>query len=104
MKMTRVLMILERPIIVDLIKLTLNHGAYSTRAVSMTEKLETIVDEWQPQLVILDMDLDGTQVIRRLGAETARSERLPVIGLTCRGDLGNKLAAFKAGVDDILTV
>jgi DNA-binding response OmpR family regulator len=100
----RVLLILERAIIVDLIKLTLNHGVYSTRAVSIIEKLETIVDEWQPQLVILDMDLDGTQVIRRLGAETASSERLPIIGLTRRGDLRTKLAAFEAGVDDILTV
>jgi two-component system alkaline phosphatase synthesis response regulator PhoP len=30
--------------------------------------------------------------------------RLPVIGLTRRGDLKNKLAAFELGVDDILTV
>ena len=30
--------------------------------------------------------------------------RLPVIGLTRRGDLKTKLAAFDAGVDDILTV
>jgi DNA-binding response OmpR family regulator len=30
--------------------------------------------------------------------------RLPVIGLTRRGDLKNKLAAFEAGVDDILTI
>src|SRR5438094_4871654 len=50
------------------------------------------------------MDLDGTQVISRLGAETATSERVPVIGLTRRGDLKTKLAAFEAGVEDILTV
>jgi two-component system response regulator MprA len=30
--------------------------------------------------------------------------RLPVIGLTRRGDLKTKLAAFEAGVDDILTI
>src|SRR5438105_3795769 len=30
--------------------------------------------------------------------------RLPVIGLTRRGDLKTKLAAFESGVDDILTV
>ena len=30
--------------------------------------------------------------------------RLPVIGLTRRGDLKTKLAAFEAGVDDILSV
>jgi len=60
--------------------------------------------DWQPHLVILDMDLDGIRIMTLLGARAASSGRLPVIGLTRRGDLRNKLAAFEAGVDDILTV
>jgi len=48
------------------------------------------------------MDLDGTRIITLLSAKTGG--RMPVIGLTRRGDLRNKLAAFDAGVDDILTV
>ncbi len=88
----------------ELIKLTLNHGVYSTRPVSTTDPLEPIVAEWQPHLVILDMDLDGTRIIKALGSGQASSGRLPLIGLTRRGDLRNKLAAFEAGVDDILTV
>jgi DNA-binding response OmpR family regulator len=50
------------------------------------------------------MDLDGTQIIALLGHRTSASTRLPVIGLTRRGDLMAKLAAFEAGVDDILIV
>lgn len=99
----RVLVVLERPILAELIKLTLNHGVYSTRAVDTTVEVEAVVTEWQPHLVVLDMDLDGPRVINLLSTGTPAS-RLPVIGLTRRGDLRNKLAAFEAGVDDILTV
>jgi DNA-binding response OmpR family regulator len=99
-----VLMVLERPILVELIKLALNHSVYSTRAIATTADVETTVAEWQPHLVVLDMDLDGTQIVALLGARTGGSGRLPVIGLTRRGDLRTKLAAFETGVDDILTV
>ena len=100
----RVLVILERPMLAELIKLTLNHGVYSTRAVATTDEVEAIVADWQPHLVVLDMDLDGTRIIGLLNGKTSSSGRLPIIGLTRRGDLRNKLAAFEAGVDDILTV
>ena len=88
----------------ELIRLTLNHGVYSTRTVATTDEVEAIVTDWQPHLVVLDMDLDGTRLITLLSAKTGASGRLPLIGLTRRGDLRNKLAAFEAGVDDILTV
>ena len=50
------------------------------------------------------MDLDGAQIMALLEATAVGGTRLPVIGLTRRGDLKTKLAAFEAGVDDILTV
>jgi DNA-binding response OmpR family regulator len=101
----RVLLVVERPMIAELIKLTLNHGVYVTRLVSTTSQVEAALAEWQPHLVVLDMDLDGLQILGMLGTRMSEgSGRLPVIGLTRRGDLRNKLAAFEAGIDDILTV
>jgi two-component system response regulator RegX3 len=100
----RVLLVLERRLLVELIALTLNHGAYITRAVSSVSEVEAAVADWQPHLVILDFDLAGLQIMALLSRKTSRRSRLPVIGLTRRGDLENKLAAFDAGVDDILTV
>jgi DNA-binding response OmpR family regulator len=100
----RVLLLLERPMLAELIALTLNHGVCTTRAVSVTSEVKTTVANWQPHLLILDMDLDGSPVIELLSHTTLASGRLPVIGLTRRGDLKTKLAAFEAGVDDILTV
>jgi len=102
--LARVLLVLERPALAELITLTLNHGVYTTRAVAIASEVETTVAKWQPHLLVLDMDLDGTQIIALLSHRTAASTRLPVIGLTRRGDLMTKLAAFEAGVDDILIV
>jgi DNA-binding response OmpR family regulator len=100
----RVLLVLDRPMLVELVKLTFNHGAYATRAVAAASQVESSVAEWQPHLLILDMDLDGTQILARLRPAGAGAARSPVIGLTRRGDLKTKLSAFEAGVDDILTV
>jgi DNA-binding response OmpR family regulator len=96
--------VLDRPILIELIKMTLNHGVYSTRVATIVNDVTTVLGEWQPHLAILDMDLDGVQIMALLGVTPVGGLRLPVIGLTRRGDLKTKLAAFEAGVDDILTV
>jgi DNA-binding response OmpR family regulator len=96
--------VLDRPVLIELIKMTLNHGVYTTRAVTTVTAVANTLTEWRPHLAIIDMDLDGIQIMALLGAEPVGGMHLPVIGLTRRGDLKNKLAAFEAGVDDIMTV
>jgi two-component system, OmpR family, KDP operon response regulator KdpE len=100
----KVLVVLDRPILIELIKMTLNHGVYITRTVASRRGIAAALTEWQPHLVILDMDLDGVRIMRLLGVTPVGGMHLPVIGLTRRGDLKTKLEAFEAGVDDILTV
>ena len=100
----RVLVVLDRPLLLELIKLTLNHGVYSTRAAMVVNEVATLLNEWQPHMAIIDMDLDGAQLMALLRATPVGGTRLPVIGLTRRGDLKTKLAAFESGVDDIITV
>ena len=95
---------LDRPMLIELIKLTLNHGVYTTRTAVTVDEVATALTGWRPHLAILDMDLDGAQHHGAARGDTCGRERLPVIGLTRRGDLKTKLAAFEAGVDDILTV
>jgi DNA-binding response OmpR family regulator len=96
--------VLDRPVLAEIIKLTLNHGVYTTRTTTLASEVETAFSEWQPHLAILDLDLEGPRIIARLEAKSVGGMRLPAIGLTRRGDLETKLAAFEAGVDDILTV
>ncbi len=99
----RVVVLLDRPLVVALVKLTLSHCGCDIRATATAAESAKLLTEWQPHLAILDMDLEGRQVMDHIGVTAVRT-RLAVIGLTRRGDLKNKLAAFDAGVDDILTV
>ena len=92
------------PLLIELIKVSLNHGVYSTRAVPSADEVETTVARWQPHLVILDKDLGRSQITALLGHRTSAGTRLPVTGLTRLDDLKTTLAAFDAGVDDLLTI
>jgi two-component system alkaline phosphatase synthesis response regulator PhoP len=96
----------DRPLVVDLIKLTLNHGLFIVRSADTLVDAEAILAEWRPHMTVIDMDhQDSTALLQRLGASnTLRRSVTPVLGLTQRGDLKSKLKAFDLGVDDILTV
>ena len=71
-------MVLDRPVLVELVRMTLNHGVYSTRAVASTDEVEAIVADWQPHLIILDMDLDGIRIMSLLSAKSPSNARLPL--------------------------
>ena len=100
------LVLLDRPVVVSLIELTLTHGLFIVRTVENLAEAEAILAEWAPDLAVIDMEHDdSTALLARLGASnTMRRSLTPVLGLTRRGDLATKLRAFDLGVDDILTV
>ncbi len=102
----RALVLLDHPLLVDLIRLTLNHGLFVVRAAESLAEAEAILVDWRPHMTIVDMDHnDSTELLRMLGASNSlRRSVTPVLGLTRRGDLRTKLRAFDLGVDDILTV
>ena len=102
----RALVLHDRPLVVDLIQLTLNHGVFVVRAAHDLAGAEAILSDWQPHLAVVDMDHDdSTALLGRLGASSRLTKRVtPALGLTRRGDLRTKLRAFDLGVDDILTM
>ena len=102
----RALVLHDRPLVVDLITLTLNHGVFAVRAARTLAEAKAILAEWSPHLAVIDMDHDdSTALLGQIGAANGLTRvTTPVLGLTRRGDLKMKLAAFDLGVDDILTV
>jgi two-component system, OmpR family, alkaline phosphatase synthesis response regulator PhoP len=102
----RALVLHDRPLVVDLIELTLNHGLFVVRAARSLAEAETILADWRPHMTVVDMDHDDSgALLQRLGASNSMKRSVtPVLGLTRRGDLKTKLRAFELGVDDILTM
>jgi DNA-binding response OmpR family regulator len=101
----RVLVMVDQPLIVDVIKLTLNHGIYVTREAQDVDEAAAVIGEWHPDVAVIDMDIGGDWLLQQMGSSDGRSSpRTPVLALTRRGDLKTKLAAFDQGVDDIMTI
>jgi DNA-binding response OmpR family regulator len=102
----RALVLHDRPLVVDLIELTLNHGVFVVRAAQNLAEADAILATWRPHLAVVDMDHDdSTALLQQIGASNTLTRSVtPVLGLTRRGDLKTKLRAFDLGVDDILTV
>ena len=101
----RVLVMVEQPLLVEVIKLTLNHGVYVTREAQDVAEATAVLGEWQPHLAVIDMDIGGDVLMRRMAPSgVGGPTRVPVLALTRRGDLKTKLAAFEQGVDDIMTI
>jgi two-component system response regulator MprA len=77
-------------------------AGYTVAAAEDGEAALRTVREHEPDLVVLDVmlpELDGLEVARRL---RAASSRVPIVMLTARGQLEDKLAGFQSGADDYL--
>ena len=98
----RVLALLDQRVVADIVAFTLNHGVYETRTATTLTEAMALLREWRPHIAVVDMDIGGDRIVaecRRPGLSP-----IPVLGLTRRGDLKTKLAAFEQGIDDIMTV
>lgn len=101
---TQVLILAHQPVLADYVTLALSHGSFVTQVVQTVAEALAALEQRPPHLAIVDMDLTDGQVLDRLGYTASATSRIPVVALTRRGDLVTKLAAFEAGVDDILTI
>ena len=53
----RALVLHDRPLVVDLIQLTLKHGLFVVRAARSLAEADAILAEWRPDMTVIDMDL-----------------------------------------------
>ena len=97
----RVLTVLEKPVLAEVVRLSLSHGPFIVRAVGDETQAIALLHEWHPHLGIVDMDVGHVSLLDRL---SQAPPAIPSIALTRRGDLATKLTAFEHGVDDILAV
>lgn len=91
--------------ILDLLQITLRGAGFATRGFLSAAPMLDALREKAPDLLLLDLmlpDMDGMEVCRLLrGEETTR--RLPVVMLTARGDLSDRVRGLEYGADDYIT-
>ena len=101
----RILVVDDERSITDLVAMALDlHGATVQVAHTGADALRA-VQEFRPHLVVLDVmlpDLDGFEVLKRMGWDR-RSQSTPVLFLTARDELDDRIRGLSAGGDDYMT-
>jgi DNA-binding response OmpR family regulator len=97
----RVLVVEDEPAIRDSVCTALAEAGYLVRVQADGTRLREVAGSFRPDLAILDIMLpgpDGLSLARLLRA----GDDLPVLFLTARDALDDRLAGFAAGADDYL--
>ncbi|MBR6328960.1 MAG: response regulator transcription factor [Lachnospiraceae bacterium] len=87
--------------IAEIISLYMTKECFDTKVVSDGDSALTAFDEYEPDLVLLDLMMpgkDGYQVCRELRAKSQK----PVIMLSAKGEVFDKVLGFELGADDYI--
>src|SRR6476469_5828526 len=86
----RVLLVMDQPVLTEVVKLALGHGVHHPRVVQTAEEATVALTDWRPHLAVVDLDVAGGAILDQLDYRRPQAGRLPVIALTRRGDLKTK--------------
>ncbi|MBN2831410.1 MAG: response regulator [Candidatus Omnitrophica bacterium] len=98
----KILIIDDDPDIRDVLKLTLSEEKYEILEACDGEEALKIIHENQPDLILLDYKIpkvDGREVCRRIKKDLLL-RHLPIIMVTGKGDINDKVVGMDAGADD----
>jgi two-component system OmpR family response regulator len=97
-RQARVLVVDDEPNIVDVVSMALRHHGFEVESAGTGAGALTRVREWRPDAMVLDVmlpDMDGFDVAKRLDAEQTR---VPIVFLTARDAMSDKLRGLTTGV------
>ncbi len=100
----RILVVDDSALVAEAVKTKLEASNYDVSLAYSGEEALDKVKEDVPDLMILDVympGIDGFEVCRRL-REDPDTNTLPIVMLSSRGNIKEKLAGFRAGADDYL--
>ncbi len=99
--MTKILIVDDEPLIVESLIYSLEREGFEVKGVGDGSVVLDTVQEYQPDLIVLDIllpGLNGIEVCKRLRAEST----IPIIMLTARGDELDRVLGLEVGADDYL--
>lgn len=101
----KILVVDDDTVALDLLRYTLERAGHQVMLAERGDEALQRVVEWKPDLVILDIMMplmDGYEVCRRLRDELGL-RRMPVIMLTAKSQVEDKIRGFEVGADDYVT-
>ena len=101
----RILVVDDEPDIRDVLRITLEAEGYEVHEAADGEEAVQMVRKVNPHLLLLDYKLprmEGPQVCRVLKKDLLL-QNLPIIMLTSRGEVADKIEGINAGADDYVT-
>ncbi len=99
----RVLVVDDEPNITELLAMALRYEGWDVKAAANGMAAVRTAREFGPDAVVLDMmlpDMDGLEVLRKM---RENDERIPVLFLTARDAVEDRIAGLTAGGDDYVT-
>nr|WP_308204714.1 response regulator transcription factor [Frankia sp. R82] len=103
MQPVRVLVVDDETTLAELLSMALRYEGWEVRSAGDGRTALRLAREFRPDAVVLDImlpDMDGLEVLRRLRAETPD---VPVLFLTARDAVEDRVAGLTAGGDDYVT-
>jgi two-component system, OmpR family, response regulator len=97
----RILFIEDETAVRDAVTTALTGTGYAVRGQADGTRLRDVADSFRPDLAILDITLPGPDGMSLARSLRARDD-LPILFLTARDGLDDRLAGFAAGADDYL--
>ena len=101
-EMTTVLVVDDEPIVRDVVVRYLQRDGFDTLEAGDGDAARAIIESGAPDLVVLDVMLpgiDGLALCRWIRTDSA----LPVIMLTARGEIADRIVGLELGADDYIT-
>ncbi|MGA9946605.1 MAG: response regulator transcription factor [Candidatus Cybelea sp.] len=95
----RVLVVDDERALRELLEYGLEQAGFSVRSVTEGSAAFTLLQAWSPDVIVLDVMLPGRDGLTLL-PEIRRLTTAPVVMLTARTEIAEKLAGFSAGADD----
>jgi DNA-binding response OmpR family regulator len=99
--LTRILLVDDEPLITDSLSYSLRKEGYEVKAVGDGSVVLAEVQDFVPDLIVLDLMLpgmSGLEICQRLRAKST----IPVIMLTARGEEIDRVLGLEVGADDYL--
>jgi two-component system OmpR family response regulator len=99
----RVLVVDDEPNLTELLGMALRYEGWEVRSAGTGMEAVRVAREFDPDAVVLDMmlpDFDGLEVLRRMRADNAN---VPVLFLTAKDAVEDRVSGLTAGGDDYVT-